>query len=61
MCLKQLNVQQLASEKVLKWKRTTKRQEPYIYELAIMISDVPQKYQSQLADEIFKHIQKSGN
>ena len=51
MCFKQLDVQQLASDKVLEWKRTSKRQEPYIYELAIMISDVPKKYQSQLADE----------
>jgi hypothetical protein len=59
MCFKQINVRQLASEKVFEWKRTSKRQEPYIYELAIMISDVPKKYQSELVDEIFKHIRNS--
>lgn len=54
MCFSTINVEEIAKEKVLFWRMTTKREEPSIPDLAIMISDVPKKWQELVATRIIE-------
>jgi hypothetical protein len=58
MCLKYVNVNTYAQQKVNDWRRTTNRYEPYIYELAIMVADVPKQQQKDILNEINRLIHR---
>lgn len=57
MCFRTVDIKSLAQEKVNEWRKTSKRHEPYIHELAIMVSDVPSKYQRLLIEEILRFLE----
>lgn len=53
-----LDVEETARNKVYKFRLGVPNREPYISELAIMISDVPQNYRSKVSRKIieeFRH------
>ena len=49
LCVSILPVEEIARDKVSFWRLTSRRKEPTIPELAIMISDVPKKIRPQVA------------
>jgi len=52
LCVSTLPVEEIAQDKVSFWRLTSRRKEPTIPELAIMISDVPKKIRPQVGQRI---------
>lgn len=52
LCVSILPVEEIARDKVSFWRLTSRRKEPSISELAIMMADVPKKIRPQVAQRI---------
>lgn len=54
LCVSMPPIEEIARDKVSFWRLTSRRKEPTLPELAIMISDVPKKIRSQVAQRIIE-------
>lgn len=58
MCWNTLDISGTAQKIINEWQQTNKR-EPYLHELAIMISDIPPQYHMPVLEEMMRIISRS--